>query len=930
MGSGNGWVVGSLVFTGILAGLSAQAEPVGTLAPEAVAPGLRLEATVEPLRGALTTPRDFRLRLINDNPHPVSVLLGSCPVRYEIDGTFSPGWTCEGPSHTRDLAPGEAILFGPAKDPRLRFEPPVYPLSPGEHRVQLLIAGVGEAETSFLVESPEGDGAFVAVRLAELDGSPPGPGTVELLTSGPGHSRTRDGGGLYQARVGREGYALFAGILPGRYQLRARVGDVVRWYPDLEDQVESPPLEMTSGYQGPIEVLFPGSQAASPPTHRLRGRVYLRERGGSAFPLADAAVVAIPAVPFPRPVPQASSPLFGDPATREFWSRFAARTGRDGSFLLEVPPGRYRLLAGKLAVTGYRYWPRAPQVSGGAWIQVPEDPPPAEGYRFELSPLGDLRRVQGRVTRVDPFGTSPPAPVGGAVISAHPLLPSSEGAPTPQRTSTTASGTYVLELPSDTPYLLRAAGSGCRVAWYPDAYRVPDAVPFDPASSTARSPVDFLVAPALPPAQGMSVDGEAQIPGPPGDCPDPRAEAGCPRPAGGARVRATALAPGPASISFSTRTDAEGRFHLEGLPAGSAEEPGYRLHVRSLAGRSSTRLSPLPAEPGGHLDVGRILLQPEDEEGRGWLEGKVTDEAGAPIEGAIVRAYRWPPSDRGPGIEAETDARGTFRITRLSNGESFLLAAQQQGFVPAYYPGVSRWARAEPVWAREAGEGPDPIRLTLAAAASGDGGLLAVRVEAAGEAKAPASAGTPPAPLEGAFIFATRADAAGPDAPVVTGSATGPAGTALLILPEGEMILHIDHPGMEPLTSEPEPLFPRGRDASSTVVRNFLLHPPLPADASGVDPPRRVTDLHSLPNPFQARTSLRYRLEESALVRIQLFDYRGRLVRTLVEGEEQNPGAQSVLWDGADEDGRRVSSGVYFFRVQAGPETASHKIVLLP
>jgi hypothetical protein len=312
------------------------------------------------------------------------------------------------------------------------------------------------------------------------------------------------------------------------------------------------------------------------------------------------------------------------------------------------------------------------------------------------------------------------------------------------------------------------------------------------------------------------------------------------------------------------------------------------------------------------------------------LEGRVTDETGAPIEGAIVRAYRWPASGRSPGIEAVTDARGSFRFTRLSSGESVLLAAERHGFVPTYYPGVSRWARAEPVRVRDRGDASDPIRLPLAAVATGDGGLLAVRVEARWEPEPPTASELALTPLEGAFIFATRADAAGPDAPVVTGSATGPAGTALLVLPEGEMVLHIDHPGMGSVTSEPEALFPRGRGTPGTVVRSFLLSPPLPAEAGVRDRPKRVTNLRNLPNPFRARTSLRYRLEESALVRVQVFDYRGRLVRTLIEGEEQDPGTQSVFWDGADEDGRRVSSGVYFFRVQAGPETASRKMVLLP
>jgi len=882
---------------------------------------------VEPARGPVASPREFLLRVVNDNPHPVSLILGSCPVRYTIDNEFSPTWACDGPSSTHDLAPGGELDFGPEQDARLRFDPGRYPLPPGEHVVRLTLEGVGELKIPFEVEAPGNGAVFVAVRLRRPDGSPLGrPGVAELRTYLPEGGSPESEGGVYRADVGQEGYGLFQGILPGRYLLRARVGNEVRWHPEAGDPTDASPLDVESGFQGPFEVVFPPLPHSASVTHRLRGTVRLRNGEQPPTPLADAIVVAIPAVRSPGRAPKGTSLLFGDPATRGSWSQLAARTGGDGSFSLDVPPGRYRLLAGELAVATYRYWPDTPDAGAATWIAVPEDVPPPAGYRFDLEPLGDLRRVEGRVVRIDALGTAPPAPIGEVEIAAVPLLPSLEGAPTPQRARTDPGGRYALDLPTDTPYLLRARGNGLRIIWYPDTYLAADAVAFDPASETAHHGLDFRLVAAVPPSQGATVEGRVELPGPPPGCPE---GADCPHPAAGARLRVFSLGTGAATFSTSARADAEGRFRVEGLPAGPRGTFRYGLLAGALGGPLDTRLSLLPVEAGSRLDVGTIPLAAEPVGARGWLGGLVTDETGAPVEGAVVRAFAWPPSDRDPGTTAVSGTGGRFLFTRLEGGKSVLLSAEAPGFIPTYHPGVSRSSRAEPLAVGDASSPSDPVHIALTAVPT-EGGLLAVRVETPPDPGRLAATDTDLAPLEGAFVFVTRAEAAGPEAPVWTGGTTGPAGTVLLTVPEGELVLHVDRPGLEPVTTFPDALMPPGSGETGTAVRTFRLHPPLASGSAPAPGRERVVDLQNLPNPFRAGTSLRYRIEERSLVTVQVFDYRGRLVRTLAEGEEQDPGVRSLPWDGRDEDGRPVSAGVYFFRVQAGPEAASGKMVLLP
>jgi len=55
---------------------------------------------------------------------------------------------------------------------------------------------------------------------------------------------------------------------------------------------------------------------------------------------------------------------------------------------------------------------------------------------------------------------------------------------------------------------------------------------------------------------------------------------------------------------------------------------------------------------------------------------------------------------------------------------------------------------------------------------------------------------------------------------------------------------------------------------------------------------------------------------------------RGKVIKTLVEGRQET-GSNSVVWDGRDDSGRIVSSGMYICRITAGDFTQSRKIVLL-
>lgn len=89
-----------------------------------------------------------------------------------------------------------------------------------------------------------------------------------------------------------------------------------------------------------------------------------------------------------------------------------------------------------------------------------------------------------------------------------------------------------------------------------------------------------------------------------------------------------------------------------------------------------------------------------------------------------------------------------------------------------------------------------------------------------------------------------------------------------------------------------------------------------------------VVDVNNYPNPFNPTTTLSFALETASHVRLDVFNITGQLVTTLVN-KYYETGRHSVMWDAKDNDGRQVSSGIYFYRVEADGFSQSKKMVLL-
>lgn len=104
---------------------------------------------------------------------------------------------------------------------------------------------------------------------------------------------------------------------------------------------------------------------------------------------------------------------------------------------------------------------------------------------------------------------------------------------------------------------------------------------------------------------------------------------------------------------------------------------------------------------------------------------------------------------------------------------------------------------------------------------------------------------------------------------------------------------------------------------------------------TGIEDPELAQDvvgtLHlsqNRPNPFGPETRIAFDLPQDGRAELRIYAVNGRFVRTLVE-EERSAGPQSVLWDGLDDAGRPVSSGVYLYTLSAPGVEEGRKMLLV-
>ncbi len=93
--------------------------------------------------------------------------------------------------------------------------------------------------------------------------------------------------------------------------------------------------------------------------------------------------------------------------------------------------------------------------------------------------------------------------------------------------------------------------------------------------------------------------------------------------------------------------------------------------------------------------------------------------------------------------------------------------------------------------------------------------------------------------------------------------------------------------------------------------------------------PALTHNLHAAPNPFNPSTRFSFELGSESSVDLRVFDLSGRLVKVLLDSEVRQPGSYSVTWNGHNNRGESLPSGMYFCRLKSGGITETVRVSLI-
>ncbi len=113
-------------------------------------------------------------------------------------------------------------------------------------------------------------------------------------------------------------------------------------------------------------------------------------------------------------------------------------------------------------------------------------------------------------------------------------------------------------------------------------------------------------------------------------------------------------------------------------------------------------------------------------------------------------------------------------------------------------------------------------------------------------------------------------------------------------------------------------------------VFDVTFKPTTPSDASGIDggAPTTFRLGDNFPNPFNPSTTIEYSLAQESQVTIEIFNVTGQKIRILTEGRRM-AGTHQVIWDGTDEDGHEVASGLYLYRLRTADYAETKPMMLI-
>ena len=347
------------------------------------------------------------------------------------------------------------------------------------------------------------------------------------------------------------------------------------------------------------------------------------------------------------------------------------------------------------------------------------------------------------------------------------------------------------------------------------------------------------------------------------------------------------------------KSSSDGTWSVSGLRPGKyyamAIAPGYspQWYDQVTSKREATAIEVTETEIKQGIDFSLSKIVRQGATISGLVKDDSTDLA---LENVMVIAM--PVRQLQRPRHAVTDKEGKYEITDIAAG-TYVVTAAAKGYIAEYYENTRSWKKAKTLQLT-ATDKLTGINFELAPQLIG-GYMIAGRVmEKSGDVSPYA-------------LVSVTVD----DAVVAAALCEEDGQYALTELPADEYQLVASAPGYVDTVSPSSTPIAIGHgkntyDASITMIAESTTDVANPLTAL----PLEYSLEQNYPNPFNPTTEIRFHLAEQAHVQIQIYNLLGKVVRTLYDAEV-NAGSHRVTWDGADDSGRRLASGIYLYRMHS-------------
>ncbi|KAA3620407.1 MAG: T9SS C-terminal target domain-containing protein [Calditrichaeota bacterium] len=597
------------------------------------------------------------------------------------------------------------------------------------------------------------------------------------------------------------------------------------------------------------------------------------------------------------PLPGAAIQIYQKISTDARWKYFRSTfTDREGKYIVGLPAGVYFVRANARGFSG-EYFDDTPNAAEATEVVVIENQHTTD-VSFKLARLGT---IAGFV-----FDADNKEPVAEAVVSAFmEINPQNRDAVSAFdrrhfKTQADSSGAYRFEALPVGKYYVEAIARGYLAEFWQEVPTLADATPLLVEVGNNIEGIDFTL------SHGAAIAGNVS------DAADSSGLAG-------AAVTVWSRTSGVKRHVFANR---DGDYKVSGLPAGDyyayASLKGY--DGKFYDGVDDFASATIISLPDNGTAEGIDFYLPKFATHLGTIAGVVTEEADSltdaaptPIAGAFVIAV---PTTSGPAHFDVTDPFGNYRITRLLKGR-YIVFSWAPGHAGEFFDNVQNWQQATRIPIEENSE-IEGINFALAET---DRGPYHIR------GRIHSGEGQNRRQIANAIVFAIGAKG-------MAAAITDEDGRfAIGELPAGDYKIRVEGAGIQSSylggTNETDAETVALENGIALDIGDMAVEAAVTSVGSTEEAIPAVFGLEqNYPNPFNPETTVKFTLAQSDDAVVQIFNVLGQHVRTLVD-EKLDAGTHTMQWNGADNFGNKVASGIYLMRLTSSEQSATIRMILL-